>query len=151
MFDLTPTISVLEVLYALVAVYGLVVTALNAWDAWGDYQFILQRTLNGGRRLVARGNIRRECLRMAQLASCLVIAIYAMTRPPATPGAHPLQLLIVPACLIVIEVTCTINSVSDRHDRIALISLLNAIYYAKAAGTPLPTVPPSETDAGEPA
>ena len=150
MFDLTPTISVLEVLYALVAVYGLVVTALNAWDAWGDYQFIKQRTLNGGRRIVARGHIRRECLRMCQLAACLAIAVYAMTRPPQT-GVHALQVLIVPLCLIVIEVTCTINSASDRHDRIALISLLNAIYHAKATGTPLPTVPRGETGAGGPA
>lgn len=152
MFNLTPTISVLEVLYALVAVYGLLVTVLNAWDAWGDYQYILQRTLNGGRRLVARGNIRRECLRMGQLAACLVIALYAMTRPP-TPSVHALQALIVPACLIVIEVTCTINSASDRHDRIALISLLNAIYHAKATGTPLPTMPPTAPttpEAGEP-
>lgn len=133
--NLTPTISVLELVYALVALYGLIVTTQNALDALADYRVIGQRRLNGGRRIVARGNIRREYLRIGQLAGCLVIALYAMTRPPM-PGFHPIQVLIVPACLIVIEVTCVINSASDRHDRKALIALLNAIYHAGTQTAP---------------
>ena len=115
--DLVGSFSVLELVWSVIALGGIVIAALNAWEALADYRALGGR--QNGRRVVAIGNIRREIIRIGADVAFLGVGLYAGT-VPANPHATMLGVVLT-SCLVVGSLGFNLNSWLDRRDRIYLM------------------------------
>ena len=109
--DLIGGFSGIELIWTGLALLGIFVSAENATEAWRDMQAL--GGIRNGRRILARGAIRREAIRMLVYVLYLVIGI-ASGLSPADPDA---QLSVVAIILVVTSLSLTVNSIFDRRDR----------------------------------
>lgn len=80
--NLTRTVSVLELLWAFVVVFGIIVHTINAIAAYGDWRRLVRSKTNTVRLLIATDSQRTELvLLVAQFAYAVAVTL-AMLRPP---------------------------------------------------------------------
>lgn len=139
------TLSLGEEVWLAVGVWGLTLAQRNLVAAVGDLRFVGRRRLNGGRRIVARNNVRREAVKVAKCLCLIGVGLVAASRPPAALVPHsPPTALLAPLLIIAVELLIVSDTYFDRRERVALLSLLNAIYKAK------PSPPPANAPTAEP-
>ena len=106
-------IHLIEWVWTLVAGVG-VISSVALWiQARQDVMFLLEKSFNGRRLIVARGHERREFVRGVTQALGLYVGIYALTTPnPTGSRIHAVTL-----CLVGMQVLIVANTVFDHRDR----------------------------------
>ncbi len=117
MIDLTPTISVFEVLWTVLAALGGVYAVMNMREAISDWQTVKAVTPPDARHLIARKEIRVEAGRVVALLGFVGLGLIAFTRSPGTTPSTILQA----AIFVVIEATLVANSVLDHRARRVIV------------------------------
>ena len=100
------------------ATIGALIAAWNMVDAWRDLHAL--GDVENGRRMLARGWVRREFIRFGIQATWAWIGFQAI--PTADPNA-PLSVLVV--LLVGTNVAVAVNTLMDAWERILLRRLLN--------------------------
>lgn len=111
---IAPSFSIAEALWVWVILLGLRFAGANQVRAMADRAYIRREKLNGGRQVVADGNVRREALRLTGLCALLLLGVYAafpVEWRPTWIGWFPA------ACIIVCGVSMTLNSKLDSDER----------------------------------
>lgn len=118
---ITHTVSVVELVWFLIGVTGLVVSWANLIDCWRDTVALNFSGRNGLLRLAAQGNMREETLRVAKCVTICVIGVAAMLTPPAS-GARPITPLAIFLTfgLFVLGVLIVIGSIAARRTRVLM-------------------------------
>jgi hypothetical protein len=83
MYEITPQISLLEVLYFLGGLAGFIYALRWTMHAEADKSGLIQIRLNGGRMLAAKINVAIGRVMLAKLTIYTFAAMAAMTVPPA--------------------------------------------------------------------
>lgn len=98
-------------IWTLTASIGTLIAVWNTWDAWLDLRAL--GPLRNGRRLIARGWVRRELFRVFIQVSWAFIGFLAL--PTASDEVTPIVLL-----LLSTNVAVAANTILDARDRIVL-------------------------------
>jgi hypothetical protein len=122
------SLSLLEGVWLLAASVGGIYSAINLLTALGDRRFVTRRKLNGGRRLVAVGNVRRESFRLSSLVSCFLVGVYAAV---PVEWQAPFRGWLSPLLLLWIVGSLAMNSFLDRHDRASLMTIVGGYEAAR--------------------
>lgn len=88
-------LSVIEAIWVVVALVGLVFTSYNTAHAWRDYNYIKRSNIFNGRRIVARTSAWTEGMRAAIQAIFVAIGVGAGTIPDTPIPNAPLNIQIV--------------------------------------------------------
>lgn len=72
------TVEDIEILWVILALVGLVYSAINVTEAAKDYRFVQERRIANGRRVLAWSHLVSESLRAGVLFIFLVIGVLAM-------------------------------------------------------------------------
>jgi hypothetical protein len=117
--ELTHTVTLPELLWTMIGLLGLAVSALNLRDALKDVEALEIAKVNGALRMVARGNATEETLRVCKAAVISSIGVAAMLIPPAVPAApvSPLA-VIVTVGLFALSTLVVAGSVTARTRRV---------------------------------
>ena len=118
------TMSVLELVWILVAVIGASITSVNTQHAWSDYRFIKRNNIFNGRRIVARTAAWTEALRLTIQIIFIAIGVLAALIPDPVVPHLPLKVVIlgylVRLGLIISSILLTIKSELLRRMRRAI-------------------------------
>lgn len=107
-------IDALEVIWIITNTVALLLTALALIEAWQG----LAVATGGARRILARGNVRREVLRLiVQFLLLLIVAPGLFTERPTPLNLFVLILMAIPAILLA-------STMLDAYDRRRLVSLV---------------------------
>lgn len=114
-----------ELLWTLVAIAGLVVSARSLDEAMLTRWELDVARANGARRIIARGNVRSEAMRLAIQAIYGLLGLLALVTPPANPQT-PVSgySLLVSGGLILSSLLLNVKTVLAGRDRRRLIALL---------------------------
>lgn len=119
------TVAPVEWIWLLSSGGGLLFTLVAFVDAWR-----LRNVLNGARRLVARGNVRREVLRVIVQTLLLVVII------PGLFIDRPVTLSLPILCLIAVPPVLLLNTIWDAYDRHRVVRLVKGeIVLRRGRGT----------------
>jgi hypothetical protein len=111
------SIDPIEALWITTNAVALVFTAIALWDAWRDRGLAPRGT---ARRLVARGNVRREFLRL--VCQSLLMSIIV----PGLSSSRPTPVTLVVAALVAVPIVLLVSSIFDWFDRRALLRIVVA-------------------------
>lgn len=118
------SVTLFEALWVGVALFGSVYCVRNLRNALGDRRFVEQERLNGGRRIVATANVRRESLRLTGMMACLVLGLYAAV---PVEWQAPFRVWLPAVCAITVVASMSANSYLDAEQRRALMVLLRVV------------------------
>lgn len=99
------------------ATLGALFSIWNVVDAWRDWSSL--PPIINGRRLVARGELRRELIRLFVQGSWALIGIVAWVSNPTPSNVNPVTIL-----LIGTNVAVALNTLLDARDRHRLHRIL---------------------------
>lgn len=121
---ISPTISWIEVLWTVVAIFGIGASSYVLWDAAGDYKAAKLAGLVGAPAITAKMNLRNEAIRMAVLVIFLLVGLAAMLIPNDPSAFTPPRVTVAialtsAACLLVW------GSFADRRDRQTILAELS--------------------------
>lgn len=122
------TASPIEIVWTSVALVGVLINCTAAVDAWRDLRALHALGLNGAREIVARGNIRRELLRIFKQGCFLFVGAYFMWLPPATPATATRPNaggIVLVVGLLLASISMDLGALIDRRERIRLIEYIN--------------------------
>jgi len=87
--------SWLELIWTLIAAFGIVFSIYNSKQSWGDLKSLKQRGIGNGRRIIANLGFKMELVRGIIQGIFIAIGVVAMTFPaPPDFGPQPLHLLL---------------------------------------------------------
>src|SRR5205814_859632 len=86
-----PTATV-QITWTLVGFVGAIVTSLNLYDAWRDWQALKRSGRNGDLRLMATAALRVELLRLTKMLAVIAVGIGALTSAPTITPAERARL-----------------------------------------------------------
>lgn len=115
MRDLFWHVSLLELVWLVIAAIGVWTAAHNGLEALRDFQALGSKS--NGRRVIAVGNLRREVVRVLIHLSYLLIGLLAASIPSQPTAEFPVVAIV----LIMAAAGMTLNSYLDRRDRLYLL------------------------------
>jgi hypothetical protein len=131
------SVAVTEVIWTLLGVFALTVSAPNMVEAYKDLVALNFTSANGVLRVVALGNLREELLRVAKATVITGIGVAAMFTPPANPQQPISGLsLIVTAGLFVLVALVVAGSVSARRTRALVMKSRRSRKKEETSATP---------------
>lgn len=107
------TVSPLEVLWTVFALYGAGICTGTMLESWHDLDILRASGRNGNLKLIAQQVFRNEVLRLIGLIVIVAIGIIAMLLPN-TPGPFSWQRLLMAASMFVLEGTLVYGGWQDR-------------------------------------
>ena len=116
------TISLIELIWTVPAVVGLVLTSWQVRDIWGDRQTLHRSRWNGLARLQVEHWLRSELLVLVIHISLTSIGVVAMTQPPspATNATPSVLGVVLTAVFVAVPMLLMIRSAGDRVVRQAI-------------------------------
>lgn len=84
----------IEILWTLVAFVGVIYSLINVREARADWEFVKERKIANGRRVLARVHLISETLRLASLSIFLTIGVLAATIESPPPEHHPSRIIV---------------------------------------------------------
>lgn len=118
-----------EIFQLVAAIMGVVFTCWALWDAFCDYQAVLESGLNGDRKDIAQSNIEQEALRVLICLLLVVWGVISVLNPPPNPPESEfpeLERIVETGRYLVSAVTAIVmvKSALDRRDRRRLLNHL---------------------------
>lgn len=113
-----------EILWTLLAIAGLMVSALASYDAYGDLLYLSEHRLNGARRIVASSNLRAEIARFVVHLLFLVIGLVVIFGPLAGYRQYVGRVILVG--FILVAIVFVSETILVRRDRRKLLNLIMA-------------------------
>ena len=119
-------VTLIEVLWLASGIMALAFATLRIQPLWIDYQ-ITKRLGKQDLCIIAFGYLRREILRIVTASSITFIGIYVCVTSPMIPGPARVSItgLIITACLFLISLIVSLNSILDWRDRNNTIEIVN--------------------------
>jgi hypothetical protein len=146
-----PTMSFLEGVWLSMALFGLCYAARNLRDARGDLRLITRNGWNGGRRIIARGAVRREWERVIKLLCCFALGVQASLNPVNPVNReHPFRAAIGALLLLTLELVMATGSYWDRRARLRLLDTLLDTLPDPPAVPPAPATTAPQTQEAPP-
>lgn len=102
-------------IWTAIAFLGALIAAWNTLDAWADLRAL--GSLSNGRRLIARGWVRRELVRLFIQVSWALIGFLSLST-----ASGEVNLIVV--LLLATNAALTLNTILDARDRIRLRRIL---------------------------
>lgn len=120
------TANLIEILWLFSGLMALSFAGLRIRPLWIDYQ-LSKRLGYDDLRIIARGYLRREALRVVTAASIIFIGSYTclVDSVVAGPARVTVGVLIITAALFVISLIVSVNSILDWRDRALTIEIVN--------------------------
>ena len=118
-------VTLIEILWLASGLMALTFASLRVKPLWVDYT-ITKHLDQQDLCIIAYGYLRREVLRIITASSITFIGIYVCVTTPVTPGPARVTVtgLILTACLFVISLIVSLNSVLDWRDRNNTIAIV---------------------------
>lgn len=121
--------SSIETIWTISALIGFAVNLWALFDALYDLHALHLAGLNGARRIVALGNVRREVFRIFAQVCFLVIGVTAMSTPPDHDHRRvSLFGVIFTVCFVAAAVSLVLSAAFDRLERLKLIAYITEHY-----------------------
>lgn len=114
--DLVLNFSFMELLWTATAVFALYVAWMNIHEAKTDLEALDRLQIQNGRRILAKGNVRRERIRSVVNGTYLALGLFAGIFVPANPTPTLLG-VIATSGLIATSMLLAYSSLADRRDR----------------------------------
>ena len=83
----------IELLWVLIALVGVIYSTINVREAYRDWQFVKERKISNGRRVLARVHLISETLRVASLSIFLIIGLLALSVESPQPDQLPFKIV----------------------------------------------------------
>lgn len=85
----------IELMWALIALIGVIYSSINVREALSDWNFVRERHITNGRRLLARAQLAAESLRLFVLLVFLIIGVLATTIENPAPSHLPTNVVVI--------------------------------------------------------
>lgn len=119
-FNITSTVSLVEVLVVTLGLIGWLAAAVNIISGWADQGRIRRSGLNGSMKRTVNGNLREEILRVLKLSLFIIIGLLYMTAEPPIRAATHAVTTWAGLCLLTVEVLMVYGSLASFYDRLRL-------------------------------
>lgn len=116
---ITSTITLIELVWTVPALIGLLVTAWMVADIWGDWRYIERLHWNGLARFQVKRWLHSEIVVLAINALLALTGLVALTQPqPATSASPPSTVtLVIVGALVSVPALLMVRSIGDRYAR----------------------------------